>query len=136
MFRLLMGSMIAFACVAAHAVEKMEPGQWEFTNTMTSAKLPKPQTMTTKRCITSEDVKDPARWQGRPDKDCKVTPKGRTGDTYSWEMSCPKSGMSGSGTVRYGKGTVDGLTTVTATSKGQPFEMTTRMKGRRLGPCK
>ena len=135
MLRLGMGCLIALACVAAHA-QKMEPGQWEFTNTMTSPKLPKPQTMTMKRCITKEDVSDPSHFQGKPEADCKVTPKGKSGESYTWEMSCPKSGMKGSGTTRYGKSTVEGETKITASSKGQPFEMTTKMKGRRLGPCK
>ena len=88
MFRILVGAWIALTCVAAHA-QKMEPGQWEFTNTMISDKLPKPQTMTMKRCITKEDVKDPVRMQGKPEADCKITPKGKSGDSYSWEMSCP-----------------------------------------------
>ena len=135
MFRLAMVVAIALAPCAAHA-QKMEPGEWEFTNTMSSPKLPKPQTMTMKRCITKEDVTDPAHFQGKPEADCKVTPKGKKGDSYAWEMSCPKSGMKGAGTTRYGKGTVEGETKITASSKGQPFDMTTKMKGRRLGPCK
>ena len=135
MLRMLMGSMIALACVAAHA-QRMEPGEWEFTNTMTSPKLPKPQTMTMKRCLTKQDVSDPAHFQGKPDADCKVTQKGKTGNRYAWEMSCPKSGMKGTGTTRYGKNTVEGETKITASSKGQPFDMTTKMKGRRIGPCK
>ena len=135
MLRLAIVLAIALAASAAHA-QKMEPGEWEFTNTMSSPKLPKPQTMTMKRCITKEDVTDPAHFQGKPEADCKVTPKGKQGDAYAWEMSCPKSGMKGSGTTRYGKNTVEGETKVTASSKGQPFDMTTKMKGRRLGPCK
>ena len=133
-----MGSMIALASVAAHA--QMQPGEWEFTNTMTSPKLPKPQTMTMTRCLTKEDVSDPAHFQGKPDADCKVTQKGKKGDRYAWEMSCPKSGMRGSGTTRYGKGTVEGETKISSPGKGkgkgEPFEMTTKINGRRLGPCK
>lgn len=135
MLRILIGSLMALACATAHA-QKMEPGQWEFTNTVVSPKAPKPQTVTTKRCLTKEDVTDPAHFQGKPESDCKVTPKGKTGDAYAWEMSCPKSGMKGSGTTRYGKGTVEGETKVSGSSKGQPFEMTTKLKGRRVGPCK
>ena len=135
MFRIAMALAIALASSAAHA-QKMEPGEWEFTNTMSSPKLPKPQTMTMKRCITKEDVTDPAHFQGKPESDCKVTPKGKQGESYAWEMSCPKSGMKGTGTTRYGKNTVEGETKITASSKGQPFDMTTKMKGRRLGPCK
>jgi nitrite reductase/ring-hydroxylating ferredoxin subunit len=135
MFRLAIAWMIALASPAGLA-QKMEPGEWEFTNTMSSPKLPKPQTMTMKRCITKEDVSDPAHFQGKPEADCKVTPKGKKGEAYAWEMSCPKSGMKGTGTTRYGKNTVEGETKITASSKGQPFDMTTKMKGRRLGPCK
>ena len=135
MFRILIGSAFALAALGAQA-QRMEPGEWEFTNTMSSPKLPKPQTMTIKRCITKEDVTDPARWQGKPESDCKVTPTGKTGESYSWEMSCPKSGMRGAGTTRYGKGTVEGETQMSSSSKGQPFEMATKMNGRRLGPCK
>ena len=134
MLRILVGSLIAFACSAAYA-QKMEPGEWEFTNTMTSPKLPKPQTMTMKRCITKEDVTDPAHYQGKPEADCKVTPKGKKGEAYAWEISCPKSGMKGTGTTRYGKGTVEGETKINASGKDGPFELRTRMKGRRLGPC-
>ena len=135
MFRFAIALTIALASQAAHA-QKMEPGEWEFTNTMSSPRLPKPQTMTMKRCITKEDVTDPAHFQGKPEADCKVTPKGKKGDAYAWEMSCPKSGMKGTGTTRYGKNTVEGETKITASSEGKPFDMTTKMKGRRLGPCK
>ena len=135
MFRLAIALTIVLASSAAHA-QKMEPGEWEFTNTMSSPKLQKPQTMTMKRCITKEDVADPAKFQTKLESDCRITPKGKQGDAYAWEMSCPKSGMKGSGTTRYGKNTVEGETKITASSKGQPFDMTTKMKGRRLGPCK
>jgi len=135
MVRILIGSLMVLACAAAHA-QKMEPGQWEFTNTVVSPKPPKPQTVTTKRCITKKDVTDPAHFQGKLQADCKVTPKGKAGDAYAWEMSCPKSGMKGEGTTRYGKDTVEGETKVSGSSKGQPFEVTTTMKGRRVGPCK
>ena len=135
MVRILIGSLMVLACAAAHA-QKMEPGQWEFTNTVVSPKAPKPQTVTTKRCITKKDVTDPAHFQGKLQADCKVTPKGKAGDAYAWEMSCPKSGMKGEGTTRYGKDTVEGETKVSGSSKGQPFEMTTKMTGRRVGPCK
>ena len=135
MLKTLLGSILALAAGCALA-QQMEPGEWEFTNTMTSPMLPQPQTMTMKRCITAGDVKDPTRWQGKPESDCTMTPKGKSGDSFSWEMSCPKSGMRGSGTVRYGQGTVESETKVVSSAKGQAFEMLTKMKGRRLGACK
>lgn len=136
MIRILILSILSLAASAVHSEQRMEPGLWEFTNTMTMPKAPKPQTATIKRCITEREVKNPALLQGKSDKDCKVTPKGKSGDGYAWEMECPKSGMKGSGTMRYGKGTLEGETKMTAPSKGQPVEITTKMKGRRIGPCK
>jgi hypothetical protein len=135
MLRTLIGSMLALSATCALA-QQMEPGEWEFTNTMNSPMLPQPQSMTMKKCITKDDVSDPARWQGKPETDCKMTPKGKSGDSFSWEMSCPKSGMRGTGMVRYGKGTVEGETKMSSSAQGQSFEMMTKMKGRRLGPCK
>jgi hypothetical protein len=136
MYRILMSLTLALAALAAHAEPRMQPGLWEFTNTMTTPTAPKPQTATIKRCITEKEVKNPVLLQGKRNKDCKVTTKGRSGDAYAWEMACPKSGMKGSGTMRYGKGTLEGETRMTASSKGQPVEVTTKTKGRRLGPCK
>ena len=135
MLRTLIGSMLALAAAGALA-QQMEPGEWEFTNTMTSAMLPKPQSMTVKKCITKDDTSDPTRWQGKPETDCKMMPKGKSGDSFSWEMSCPKSGMRGTGKVRYGKGTVESETKVFSSQQGKSFEMLTKMTGRRLGPCK
>jgi len=135
MLRMLIGSIIALSATCALA-QQMEPGEWEFTNTMSSPMLPQPQSMTMKKCITKDDVNDPTRWQGKPENDCKMTPKGKSGDSFSWEMSCPKSGMRGTGTVRYGKGSVESETKMSGSSQGQRFDMTTKMKGRRLGACK
>jgi len=120
----------------AALAQQMEPGEWEFTNTMSAPGLPQAQTMTMRQCVKPEDAKDPARWQGKPESDCTMTPKGKTGDSHSWDLSCPKSGMKGSGTVRYGKGTVESETKMTMVQQGQTMEMVTKMKGRRIGPCK
>ena len=135
MFRIWIGSMVALVAFAAQA-QQMEAGEWEFTNTMSSPALPQPQTMTIKQCITSKMAGDPAGWQPRPESDCKVTPKGRSGDQVSWEIACPKSGMNGSGTARLGKGTVESETKMTMSGQGQNFQMTTKTKGRLVGPCK
>ena len=135
MLRTLTASMIALTAFAAHA-QQMDPGEWEFTNTMSSPALPQPQTMTIKQCITSKMAGDPAGWQPRPESDCKVTPKGRSGDSVSWDIACPKAGMNGSGTARLGAGSVESETKMTMSGQGQSFEMTTKTKGRRVGPCK
>ena len=135
MLRTLIGSMLALSATCTLA-QQMEPGEWEFTNTMSSPMLPQPQTMTMRRCLTSKEVSDPAGWQPRPESDCKVTPKGKSGDSVSWDISCPKSGMNGSGTARLSGGTIDSETKMTMSGQGQNVEMTTKTKGRRVGPCR
>ena len=135
MLRTLTASMLAFATLAAHA-QQMEPGEWEFTNTMSSPALPQPQTMTIKQCVTSKMAGDPAGWQPRPESDCKVTPKGKSGDSVSWDISCPKAGMNGTGNARLAGATIEGETKMTMSGQGQSVEMTTKTKGRRVGPCK
>ena len=135
MYRIWIGSMVALAAFAAQA-QQMEAGEWEFTNTMSSPMLPQPQTMTMKRCLTAKEVSDPAGWQPRPESDCKVTPKGKSGDSVSWDISCPKAGMNGSGTARLSGATVESETKMTMTGQGQSVQMTTKTKGRRVGPCK
>lgn len=137
MRKTLVAAMLAATATAAPAQQQMEPGEWEFTSTMTSRMLPAPQSMTTRKCIRKEDTSDPMSWGGRQESDCKITPKGQTADTYSWEMSCPTSGMRGTGTARYGRGTVETEMKMSGSStKGQQFDMTTKMSGRRVGPCK
>jgi hypothetical protein len=103
---------------------------------MSSPALPQPQTMTIKQCITSAQAGDPAGWQPRPESDCKVTPKGGSGGSVAWDIACPKSGMKGSGSARFGKNTVESESKMTMSGQGQNFEMTTKTKGRLLGPCK
>ena len=135
MFRIWIGSMVALAAFAAQA-QQMEAGEWEFTNTMSSPMLPQPQTMTMKRYLTSKEVADPAGWQPRPESDRKVSPKGKSGDSVSWDISCPKAGMNGTGSARLAGATIEGETKMTMSGQGQNVEMTTKTKGRRVGPCK
>src|SRR5919108_6462572 len=86
----------------------LEPGEWEFSSTMPSPQLPKPQSMTFKHCIKKEDANNPERWMGQRNQqtDCKFTPLKKSSEGYSWEMNCPESRMKGNGTVRIGTGTM------------------------------
>ncbi|OGA12152.1 MAG: hypothetical protein A3D95_15815 [Betaproteobacteria bacterium RIFCSPHIGHO2_12_FULL_69_13] len=135
MLRILFGLALAAASAAA-AAQELEPGEWRFTSTVTSPMLPKPQTMSVTQCVKREDAADSSRWMGKQDGDCKVTPGRKTGDSFSWEVSCPKSGMRGKGSVRYGRGTIESEIQMSGDMQGRKFDMLTKMSGRRLGPCK
>lgn len=129
------------ACAVAFAgaafAQSLEPGEWEFTSTTSSPMLPKPHSMTVKQCVKKEDADNSERWMGRnPQSDCKLTQGRKGADTVTWEMSCPKSNMKGSGSARMGRGTMESEMRMSGDMQGRKFEMSTKMSGRRLGPCK
>ena len=119
------------------AAQSMEPGEWELVTTMNSPMLPAPQSTTMTQCVSKADADDPAglSMKGQP-SDCTMTPGARSGDRYSWTMACPKQGMAGSGTMRFGGGTMETDIRVVMEMQGQKMEMHTRTAGRRLGPCR
>jgi len=137
----ILRSLVLAAGVAAAGpalAQGLEPGEWEFNSTMSSAMLPKPQQMTFRHCIRKEDADNPERWMGEKQRetDCKFTPLKKSGDGYSWTMDCPKSKMKGSGTVKMGQGTMQSEMRMSGDAGGKPFEMQTKMSGKRLGACK
>jgi hypothetical protein len=127
---------LAAVCLATAPVYAlaMDPGEWQFTTVMSAPNMPKPQTMTHTRCITKEQAGDPARYMNDAKKqsDCKVTSSKKSSDTYAWEMSCPSSGMQGTGTVKQTATTME----ANMTMKGQKMEMQSQTTGKRLGACK
>ena len=137
MLRLFTAWALAAACAPAFA-QALQPGQWEFTNSMQIPGAPKPQVMTTQRCVTRQESEDPERWMGKKadQADCKVTIKSKTATSASWEISCPKSGMRGTGTARITGTTMESDQRMVGEMQGKKFEMQIKTSGRRLGPCK
>ena len=136
-----MRKVLVFALVVFSAPafgQSLEPGEWEFTSTMTSPMIPKPQTGTFRHCIKKEDADNPERWMGQQNQqsDCKVKVTKKSADGVSWEMSCPKSNMTGTGTARIGRGTMQSEMSMSGDMQGRKFEMNTKMSGKRLGACK
>ena len=132
---MLFAVSIAFAVPAA--AQSMEPGEWQFTSTLSSSVMPKPQTAVSTQCISKEDAQDPARFSGADQaKDCKVTPGARSPESYSWTVSCPEQGLTGNGKLRFARGTVDGEVRMVMDMQGQKMEMLSHTSGRLLGPCK
>ncbi|MGH8616070.1 MAG: DUF3617 domain-containing protein [Burkholderiales bacterium] len=134
MFRPLIAVAAALLAAVPAVVCAMDPGEWQFTTTMSAPNMPKSQVMTNTRCIKKEDAGDPSRYMNDAKKqsDCKMTSNKKSGDTYSWEMSCPSSGMQGTGTVKQTATTMEAEMTM----KGQKMEMRSQTVGKRLGACK
>jgi hypothetical protein len=132
-----MASLLAATAVPALAAG-IEPGEWEFTSTSLSALFPTPQTATFRRCIRPEEAANPDRWMSDPGKqsDCKLTPRAKTANTYSWQMECPSAKMRGTGTARMTASTMEGETVMNGEVQGQKFELRTKVTGKRVGPCK
>ena len=129
---LLFLSMAPATAIAA----EIEPGEWEFTSVSTSRLFPGPQNATFRRCIKKEEAANPDRWMSDAGQDCKLTPGAKTENSYSWKMVCPKANMSGTGTARMTRATMEGETVMNGEVQGQKFELRTKVTGKRLGPCK
>ncbi len=136
MRKALLAAALAFppACLA----QGLEPGQWEFTSTMTLQGMPKPQTQTMQRCVTKEEAKDPQKWMGKraEQAECKVQMKDQSATGARWEIHCPKQNMTGTGSARIGKGAMESEQVMRGTVQGRAFEMHMKMSGRRLGACR
>jgi hypothetical protein len=129
--------LVLAAAAGAAGAQEMEPGEWQFTSTATSAMFPQPQTSVTTHCVRKEDAADPSRWMGnKPDSDCKMTLQPRSGDRQAFEFACSKSGMRGGGTIRHGRDSVQSELRMAGTVQGQSFEISTSTSGKRLGPCR
>lgn len=117
----------------------MQPGEWEFNSTTTSPLFATAQSSVFKYCVTKEDAENPERWMARQSErgECKLTPGRRTSDSMTWQMSCPKTNMRGSGEARLtGPATLEGEMQLSGNFQGHAVQMSTRMSGKRLGPCK
>jgi hypothetical protein len=132
--------VIPFLCASAPSfAQSVEPGEWEFNAVTSSPLFRKGQTMVFKRCVTPEDAANPERWMARQSEkgECKLTPGEKTPTSMRWDMSCPRTKMSGSGIARItGPGTVESDLQMTGEFQGHRIHMSTRTTGRRLGPCK
>jgi len=131
--RALFALLLAAATPAL--AQGMEPGEWEFQIVVTAPGMPKPQPMAYRHCVTREQANDPLRWGGNPSQptDCQITTLKKGPDAVSWQMACPSTGMQGTGSARFGRGSMQSETQV---GGGSSVDLRTKTTGRRLGPCK
>jgi hypothetical protein len=125
----------AFIATPALA-QKVDPGEWQITSTVSGAMFPKPETRTEAHCMKQGEVDDPNRWLGQMGADCTVTPTKQGADHYSWTVACPKNGVRGSGNMRWTRTTMDIEMDLASEKDGKKVEMRSKVSGRRVGPCK
>src|SRR3970282_783809 len=117
----------------------MQPGEWQFNSTTTSPLFATAQSSVFKYCVTQQDADNPEAWMARQSEkgECKLTPGERTPDSMKWKMSCPRTNLHGSGAARLtGPGRLEGEMKLSGHFPGHAVQMSTRMSGKRLGPCK
>jgi hypothetical protein len=131
-------TMISFAMMLLLAVSAwagsgpaMNEGQWEMTIETEMQGMPmKMPPITFSQCITEQD---PVPQGQQPGQQCAAKDVVTKGNTVTWTIECDTPGgkSTGKGKVTYDKDTMEGSMTMST----QGMEMTTRFKGKRLGPC-
>ena len=134
---------VLFAVLAAASLpamaQGMQPGQWQFTTTMTSPIMQQPQIGNVSKCVSKADADDPASYLGGDNAaGCEITRGPSAPGSYSWTLNCEKQGVSGTGKATFDLTKIESEIRMTVTMKegGQKIEMTNRTQGRYLGPCK
>ena len=133
---------VLFAVLAAAslpaAAQNMQPGQWQFTTTMTSPTMSQPQVGTISKCVSKAEADDPPGFMGGDNAaGCVLTRGASAPGSHSWTIACEKQGVTGTGKATYDLTRLDSEIRMTVTMKegGQKIEMTNRTQGRYIGPC-
>jgi hypothetical protein len=120
------------------AAQNMQPGEWQFTTTMTSPMMQQPQVGTVNKCVSKADADDPSSFMGGDAAaGCVVTRGLSAPGSYSWTIACEKQGVSGEGKAWFGADKIESeiRMSVALQTGGQKIDMTNRTLGRYLGPC-
>jgi len=135
--RSVLFAVLAAASLPASA-QNMQPGQWEFTTTMTSPMMQQPQVGTASKCISKAEADDPSSFMGGDQAaGCVITRGASAPGSYNWTVACEKQGVSGAGKATFDLTKLESEIRMTVALKegGQKIEMVNRTRGRYLGPC-
>ena len=111
----------------------IKEGEWEITTKMEMKGMPMQMpAYTHTQCLTKNDMVPNSSQQS---DECKIKNITTSGGTVSWKMECDSGNGKtiGSGKVTYSGDTMKG--TIKMEIPGQ-MEMTSKMTGKRIGPCK
>jgi hypothetical protein len=127
--------MRAWALLLLHfalpARADLEPGSWEISAS-THLKGGEPVQMTQTHCLSAAQAADPSRLFGSAGAGCQFTKRSDTGSLFTFEVLCgSQPRMRGSGSVRYGRDSLNGELELTS----EQFTARSRIAGRRLGGC-
>jgi hypothetical protein len=117
----------------SNAANSIREGLWELSSQVEMPGMPMkiPPTVI-KHCYTKEQVKDQKTVINR-DKNCTVTDLKTSGNKVSWAMKCTgKNAATMSGETVFGSDSYASVMHM----KTEGHNMTTKVKGKRLGDCK
>jgi len=127
------GLMMFFGAVpvCAGSALNMNPGMWEITTEVEMPGVSMPAATMT-QCISKESLV-PQGGSSQGQGQCEVTDVQTRGNTVSWKITCDGQGgpMTGTGEITYQGDTFEGGSKMSM----QGMEITTTMKGKRIGEC-
>ena len=138
-FAVLAAVLAVVWCGGAQAADlNMNDGLWEITMKTDMPGMPKnAQPAVMKQCMTKKDSV-PGQGEKAKNPNCKMTENKISGNTVTWATVCKeKDGtIEGKGQMTYKGDTFDGTILTTMKDKtGKTQQITTKMSGKRLGPC-
>jgi len=126
----LLSVAAAFALPAIAGPQKA--GKWQTTIKVEMPGMPMQMpAITHDVCVTPQEAEKPEPPRSDRQKDCTISDYKIEGSTVSWKMSCPKSNMTGDGTMTY---SADSYTGEFHAKMGEQT-MTMHYTGKRLGEC-
>jgi hypothetical protein len=131
-------AIVASLCILvvpamSHAADSIRDGLWEISSQVEMPGMPMkiPPTVM-KHCYGKDEVKDQKKVIAR-DKNCSITDMKTSGNKVSWTMKCTgKNAVTMTGETVFGS---DSYTSVMH-MKTEGHNMTTKVKGKRLGDCR
>lgn len=131
--------LAAVTTIAAAAQPNMQPGRWEYTNTMSfsgAVNVPEKQ-YTHTQCVTREDIEEADTFL-RDAEQCRVEDRRLASDNVAYTMVCPGpqgSEMRTRVEMQVMGDRVTGDARATLRMNDQSMEMVTAIEGRRVGDC-
>lgn len=123
--------ILLLLAAASPAWADIEPGNWEISATGEVAGGKEPVNVVQTRCLTAEDARNPSRIFGSA-PGCEFTNRRDSGGVFTFDVSCSSQPpVRGSGSVRYGRDSMDGVLEL----KSEQFSARSRIAARRIGGC-
>jgi hypothetical protein len=120
--------LFLFSARLSFAAPNMEDGLWEITTTVDMPGMSS-KSFTQTSCLTKEKAVPQTAESGCTIKDMKTQ-----GNTVTWTVVCKEA--TSTGKITYAGTTMEGFTETTVKTNGNTMTIKSRMKGKRIGPCK